>query len=403
MTIEIGNLLLIIATAWVVGLGFRMMKLPLLLGELTAGLILGPAMLGLFHDTVAVRVMAELGIFFLMLHAGLETEPKALMKSSKLGLAIAFAGMLLPFGLGVGVSLLFGTTLIQALFVGMGLSITAISVTVKIFKDFRYQNQEIVNLVMVAALADDILAFILVSVILTVGTAGAMSLGGLAILVLKVVGFFAAVLFLGNVALKHVFLRFFSTGGQKSFTLTIIIGLTFGTIAELLGIHFVIGAYIAGLFVDESLIHPSLYKKIEDRLFGITYGFLGPVFFVSLAFHVEFDAFTNPHTLAFLAAILVAAVVGKVAGAGAIAWRAGRSLRESGIIGFAMNGRGAVELILAAIGLETGIITVEIFSVLVVMAFVTTFVTPLALKPLIRQQGSGGSGDGLSAAAAGRD
>ncbi len=384
MSIQIENLLLILVTVWVVGLLFRALKLPLLLGELAAGLIFGPAVLGLFHDSEAIRVMAELGIFFLMLHAGLETEPKALLHSSKLGIAIALVGMILPLGLGVGVGLLFGATLIQALFIGMGMSITAISVTVKIFKDFRYENREIINLVMVAALTDDILAFVLISVILTLATAGSLTLAGLGLLVLKLFGFFAASLFLGNVILKHVFSRFFARSGGKAFTLTLIIGLTFGLIAESLGIHFVIGAYLAGLFIKEDLIAPKIFHKIEDRLFGITYSFLGAIFFVSLGFHVDFRAFTDPTALAFLAVVLVASIVGKVVGAGVVARLAGRSARESGIIGFAMNGRGAVELILATIGLETGIINTEIFSILVFMAFFTTFITPLALKPLIR-------------------
>ncbi len=362
---------------------FRMLKLPLLLGELLAGLIFGPALLGWFHETETIKVLAELGIFFLMLHAGLETEPKQLMKSSKLGLAIAAAGVILPFGLGAGVAHLFGANLIESLFIGMGLSITAISVTVKIFKDFKYKNYNVKNLVMVAAVADDIIAFVLVSVILTLATAGAVTVGEIGFLLLKLVGFFGAVFLLGNKVLTKFFEKFFNSNGGKAFTLTLIFGLLFGMIAELLGIHFVIGAYMAGLFVKEEMISQAVYHKIEDRLFGLSYSFLGPIFFVSLGFHVDFGVFANLHTFGFLAAILAAAVFGKVVGAGLVAKAFGKSWQDSAIIGFAMNGRGAVELILASIGLELGIITGEIFSILVFMAFFTTFITPLALKFLL--------------------
>ena len=386
MSIEIESLLLIMVVVWTTGMIFRLLKLPLLLGELLAGLIFGPAIFGIFHETEMIKILAELGIFFLMLHAGLETEPKRLLRSSKLGLGIALAGVVAPFGLGFLVAHLFGATLMQSLFIGMALSITAISVTVKIFKDLKYKNEEVKDLVMVAAVADDIIAFVLVSVILTLATAGSFSAAEVGFLLVKLVAFFGAIFFIGEKVLVHFFRRFFNESGGKAFTLTLIFGLVFGMIAEYLGIHFVIGAYMAGLFVKEELISEKIYEKIEDRLFGLSYSFLGPIFFVSLGFHVDFAAFTDPATLGFLMAILFVAIFGKVVGAGIIAKLAGKSTRDAGVIGFAMNGRGAVELILASIGLEFGIITPEIFSILVCMAFVTTFITPIGIKLLLPKQ-----------------
>lgn len=382
MSIEIENLLLIMVVVWTAGMIFRALKLPLLLGELLAGLVFGPAILGFFHETETIKILAELGIFFLMLHAGLETEPKQLMKSSKLGLAIAAAGVMLPFGLGYVVAEFFGASTIQSLFIGMGISTTAISVTVKIFKDFKYENTEVKNLVMVAAVADDIIALVMASVILTIATAGSISAAEIGFLLLKLTLFFGTVFLLGTKVFVQFFKRFFNDSGGKAFTLTLIFGLLFGMIAEMLGIHFVIGAYMAGLFVKEECISEKIFTKIEDRLFGMSYSFLGPIFFMSLGFHVDFKAFADPHTLAFLTAIVLAAIVGKVVGAGSAARIFGKSRKDSAIIGFAMNGRGAVELILASIGLEFGIITGEIFSILVFMAFITTFVTPLVLKLL---------------------
>ena len=383
MSTEIETLLLIMVVVWTMGMIFRALKLPLLLGELLAGLIFGPALLNLFHETEMIKILAELGIFFLMLHAGLETEPKQLMKASKLGLAIAAAGVALPFGLGFFVAELFGATTIQSVFVGMGLSITAISVTVKLFKDLKYQNKEIKNLVMVAAVADDIIAFVLVSVVLTVATAGSITAMEIGFLLHKLLAFFGVIFLLGKKVFVHFFEKFFNATGGKAFTLTLIFGFLFGFIAEKLGIHFVIGAYMAGLFVKEELINQHIYRKIEDRLFGLSYSFLGPIFFVSLGFHVDFAFLKDTTQLAFLGSILAAAIIGKVVGAGLVARFFGKSRRQSAIIGFAMNGRGAVELILASIGLSYGIITEEIFSILVFMAFFTTFITPIVLKLLL--------------------
>lgn len=388
MSIEIENLLLIMVVVWTTGMLFRAIKLPLLLGELLAGLIFGPALLGLFHNTETIQILAELGIFFLMLHAGLETEPKQLLKSSKLGMLIALSGVLLPFALGTVTAILFGATKIQSIFLGMGMSITAISVTAKIFKDFKYKNSEVKNLVMIAAVADDILAFVLVSVILTIARVGALTFSEVGLLVLKLLIFIGVIFVIGEILFKTVINKFFNDSGGKAFTLTLIFGLLFGVIAEQLGIHFVIGAYMAGLFVKEELISKEIFSKIEDRLFGLSYSFLGPIFFVSLGFSVDFTIFANINTAMFLLAILVAAIVGKVFGAGIVARIFGKSTRDSAIIGFAMNGRGAVELILASIGLEEGIITQELFSILVFMAFFTTFITPIALKFILPKPNS---------------
>lgn len=383
MSIEIESLLWIMVVVWTTGMVFRVLKLPLLLGELLAGLIFGPALLGWFHETETLKILAELGIFFLMLHAGLETEPRQLLKSSKLGIGIAVAGVALPFTFGALTAHFFGTNLVQALFIGMGMSITAISVTAKIFKDFKCQNAEVKNLVMVAAVADDIIAFMMVSVILTLATTGTVTAASVGILFVKLAAFFGVIFVLGHTVFQQFFKRFFNTSGGKAFTLILIFGLLFGLIAEKLGIHFVIGAYMAGLFVKEEMMDQKVYEKIEDRLFGLSYSFLGPIFFISLGFHVDFKVFADMHTFWFLIAILIGAIAGKVLGAGLTAKLFGKSFKDSAIVGFAMNGRGAVELILASIGLEYGIITGEIFSILVFMAFFTTFITPIGLKFLL--------------------
>ena len=312
---------------------------------------------------------------------------RQLLKASKRGLSIALAGMFLPLLLGTAIGLAFGATMMQSLFIGMGMSITAISVTVKIFKDFNFTDRKIINLVMAAALADDILAFVLVSVVLTVATAGTLTALDTLLVILKVAGFFAAIIFIGGWMLKPLFKHFFSKLGGTAFPLTIILGLFFCLIAEKLGIHYVIGAYMAGLFMKKDYINPAVFERIEDRLNGFAYGFLGPIFFVSLGFSVEFATFAEPSSFKFLVALLAASIIGKVVGSGGVARMTGSSYRESAVIGLAMNGRGAVELILATIGLEAGIITPEIFSILVFMAFFTTFITPIAFKFLIREDG----------------
>lgn len=384
---EIQSLLLIMTVVWGTGMVFRRLKLPILLGELLAGLVFGPALFGVFHDNETIHVLAELGIFFLMLHAGLETSPKDLIHSSKKSLGIATGGVLLPLLLGYGVGIYFGYTSIQSFFIGMSLSITAISVTTKIFKDFKYNKSKVAHLVMGAAIVDDIAAFLLLSIILGMVNSGGM-LPPMEVLLLvgKVALFFGGVIFAGT-KLIPVFSKVFSDHGYKAFTFTLIIALAFGWFAEVIGLHYILGAYLAGLFVKEEIVHPKVYQKIEDRLFGLSYSFLGPIFFVSLGFYVDFGIFQDTQALPFLIAVIGAAIIGKVVGAGAVAYFMGIKKTESLIIGFSMNGRGAVELILATIGLQMGLIDNTIFSVLVFMAFFTTLMTPLSLKYLLKVLG----------------
>jgi Kef-type K+ transport system membrane component KefB len=384
---EIESLFLIMAVVWGTGMVFRRLKLPILLGELLAGLVFGPALFGVFQDNETIRVLAELGIFFLMLHAGLETNPKDLLHSSKASVAIAAGGVVLPLLLGYGVAIYFGYSGIQAAFIGLALSITAISVTTKIFKDFKFSKSKIAHLVMGAAIIDDIVAFLLLSIILGI-VAGGGVIAPLEILWLvgKVVLFFGGVILAGTKFIP-VFNKIFSDKGYKAFTFTLIIALAFGVFAEQIGLHYILGAYLAGLFVKEEIIHPEVYRKIEDRLFGLSYSFLGPIFFVSLGFHVDFGVFSDPVALPFLIAITAAAIIGKVVGAGGMAYFSGQKTKESMIVGFSMNGRGAVELILAVIGLELGLIDETIFSVLVFMAFFTTLMTPIILKYLLKSLG----------------
>lgn len=384
---EIQTLLLILVVVWGTGMLFRWLQLPVLLGELLAGLIFGPAAIGLFQETETIKMLAELGIFFLMLHAGLETNPRDLLTSSKTSMAVAAGGIAVPMLLGYGVAKAFGYNDFTSVFIGMSLSITAIPVTIKVFKEFNFAKSKIAHLVMGAAIADDIAAFIVLSVLLGIVEAGGqLPLAEVLMLIGKVVVFFGGALLAGT-KLIPVFKSVFQEQGYKAFTFTLIIALAFGVFAEWIGLHYILGVYLGGLFVKEEVIHPDVYRKIEDRLFAMSYSFLGPIFFVSLGFHVDFGILKDPAVLPFLGAILVAAIVGKMVGAGLPAYLAGHTRIESLIVGTSMNARGSVELIVALIGLELGLIDKNTFSVLIFMAFLTTLMAPISLKFLLRSMG----------------
>lgn len=373
------QILLLLSGVWIIGRIFHRFKWPSLFGELLAGIILGPVFLGVIEEgNTTIQILADLGIFFLMLHAGLETSPKDLFKASGKALIVASGGVILPFIMGYFTSTLFGYSPVQSLFIATGLSITAIAVSAKLFKDCNINNSEIAHITLGAAIIDDIMGLILLSIVLSVASENTVNISEILFLTLKIILFFGAVLFVGQKVFPK--LQRVMQSGNKGFTFTIIIALLFGVVAEALHIHIIVGAFLAGLFIREEVINPGVFNKIEDRVYGLSYSFLGPIFFASLAFHLDFGILKSAGfftiTLAFVA------IISKVLGAGLAAKIAKVNNINSLGIGLAMNSRGAVELIIAVIGLERGIIDQTIFSALVFMAFITTLVSILGLKPI---------------------
>jgi Kef-type K+ transport system membrane component KefB len=379
------NLLMVMALVWTAGVVFRKIKQPPVLGELLAGIIFGPTVLGVIHPDATIKVLSDLGVFFLMFYTGLETNPFDLKRTGKQSFMVGFGGFCLPFVLGFGACALMGIDTVSGLFVGLGLSITAIAVNARVLTDMKLQKYRITPVIIGASIVDDVLSLaIMTSIISLAAGSGRMGWGALGVTLLKVSAFFAITVFIG-MRIYPLFKGYFSSREAKGFTFSLIVALLFGLGAELAGLHIVIGAYMAGLFVREGIVHKALLQKINDRFVSITYGFLGPIFFVSLSFHMTFTIFETQ--LVLIMALLAVAVIGKMIGAGGAAYMAGMSKIESTAVGLAMNGRGAVELIIASIGLELGIIDDTFFSILVVVAFVTTFIPPISLSFYLNRKG----------------
>ncbi len=379
------NLLLVMVLVWTAGVVFRKIHQPPLLGELLAGIIFGPTLLGIIGPDPTLTVLSELGVFFIMFYAGLETNPTDLVRNVRLSFWVGAGGVIVPFAMGYFTCVFAGMTVPQALFVGLGLSITAIAINARVLNDLSLQHYRVTPVIMGASIVDDVLCLALFSSIVGMTVEGnSFSITGLIIDGCQVLLFFAVTFFLG-IHLVPKLSQFLSTREAKGFTFSLIIALVFGLLAEMAGLHIMIGAYLAGLFVRKAIVHKPLFQKVNDRLVAITFGFLGPIFFVSLSFHMTFTIFTS--TLGLLLLLFVVAVLGKVIGAGAGALMGGMSKQESAVIGCAMNGRGAVELIIASIGLEAGLINDTIFSILVAIAFFTTLFSPISLSFYLQRNG----------------
>ncbi|MBT4917571.1 cation:proton antiporter [Candidatus Peregrinibacteria bacterium] len=373
------TLLILMVVIWVAGKIFRAINLPVLFGELLGGIIVGPMVLGIIDpSSEIIKILAELGIFFLMLHAGLETDPHQLIKASKKSFLVAIGGLALPFAGGYFVSTAMGIPPQEALFIGTVLSITAIAITIRLFKEYNLQRTISSNVSIGAAVITDILSLIIFSVVLSVIETGDVSFIAISLLLAKIILFFGLVIFGGMKTAKYMN-KFLS---KKGFTSALIIALVLGLIAEWIGLHIIIGAFLAGLFIREEILDEKTFAKIEDRIYGLSYSFVGPIFFASLAFYLDFSGIMKNPLL--LIALLATAIIGKTVGSGLMARVQKIKPQRALLIGIAMNSKGVVDLIIASIGLEKGIIGTEVFSILVVIAFTSTLFALFAVKPLIK-------------------
>lgn len=380
--VDFTDLLILMVVIWTAGKIFRFLNLPVIFGELVGGIIVGPVLLNLVYiDSEVIKVVAEFGIFFLMLHAGLETNPDKLLEAGKKSIMIAIGGALLPFLGGYFTSILFGYPHATAFFVGMAISISAIAIGARLFKDHNMLNSRVANFSLSAAIIDNIIVLVLFSLALNIVETGTIALVPLLFLLAKVIAFFVIVIWGGNKISPHMdkVINF----KNKGFTLTLIIALMMGLIAEAIGLHMIIGAFLAGLFIRGEVLDKRVFAKVEDRIYGMSYSFFGPIFFASMAFHLDFSVFfATPH---FLLAIVIIAIFGKLIGSGIITNLLKMKPMESLAIGLALNNRGAVELIVASIGLQMGIIDKNIFSILVITAFITTVISIMAFQPVAKR------------------
>ena len=388
------NLILILAAAWFLGRVFTRFGLPAILGELLAGIILGPTLLGIISPSEPLEMLAEFGIFFLMFHAGLEMDPKEAVEHIWPSIAVALGGFILPFVLGFFACMMFGGTVYQSLFVGMGLSITAIAVQARILHDMQIQNTTIGHIIIGAAIIDDILALVTLSILLGLAESGKIQAMQVSFVVFKAIAFFALTIFIGQFIIPKL-IRKLDDREAKTFTFALISALAVGYLAELAGLHLIIGAFLAGQFVRKEIIDRGFYQKINDRFYSLSYGFMAPIFFVSLSFHLHFQ--WKWPVIIFTITITLIAITGKLIGCGLGAFLYGHKVWGSAIIGCGMNGRGAVEMVVAAVVINLSdkliasntitepLLTHDQFSALICMAFITTIIAPLSLKWTVKK------------------
>ena len=398
-------LILLVATRMFGELAERA-RLPALVGELVAGIFLGYLLFRFQHLAPSIWFtansdifagLAGLGMFFLMLLAGIRMEPLDFARTSKSAILIAIGGMLVPVSVGytLGVAVLPESPykMAQCLFLGVALAITAVPVAVRMFLDLGALDSRVGKAVIAAALWDDLLSLFMIALLLAaIGSQATVgfTLGNLLPVVGKVLVFFAITIPVGLFVFPWIGKSFRHLSfPEVDFSMLLIAALAYAVLAEFFELHPIIGAFMAGMFFHPKVVDEASYDRVEQQMSGLTRGFLAPIFFASVGFHLDLSSVGQVPGFAVVLTLL--ALASKLIGSGVSAYWAGFSKHESLLVGVGMSGRGAVELIVAGVALEAGLflqpdppglIVQNLFSAIVIMAIVTTVAAPIALRLL---------------------
>ena len=382
MELSFVNLLLVLLAGWVGGQIAERLRYPAVLGELLVGITLGPPLLGLLQGSEAITVLAELGVLLMMLYVGMEIDPRELGKASWAGLLAAAGGFITPFVLGYLVVVWMGYSTTAALFLAIAVAITSLTTKSRILVDLKILDTRIAHVLMAGALISDSAALVVFAAVIGLVDVGSIEVLNLVLVAGKALLFFGGTAFLGLKVFPFLFKRIAKTSlNNRTFnaTLVLLLAIFFAELAELAGLHAILGTFLAGLFLHEGMgIERKMSRELTSLVHDISIGFLAPIFFVTAGFDVTFSVFRTD--LMLLLIIFAVAFVGKILGTALFYLPTGYGWREGITIGAGMNGRGAVEIIIAGIGLEMGIISNEIFSILVFMAIFTTATVPFGLK-----------------------
>ncbi|MFH2136556.1 MAG: cation:proton antiporter [Patescibacteria group bacterium] len=394
---------------------------PSVLGELVIGVILGNLVLLGLHifepikTDLTIAFLAELGVVILLFQIGLESNIQKMRQVGLRAFLVAIIGVVVPFILGtyvVGPLLLPGLSFNAYLFLGATLTATSVGITARVFRDLNKLQTSEAQIVLGAAVLDDVLGLIILAVVSAIVTIGAVSFGMIAWITAKAILFLVGAIVLGQIFapyLGKIFAKIHTGVGMK-LTLAISFGLTLAYLAQKIGLAPIVGAFAAGLVLDpvhfryfkdpkvvsdvkeiikdapqeiqqkvNEAVEPHAHRHIEDLIEPIGF-FLVPIFFVVTGINVKLETLFNLPILLVALGITVAAFIGKIV-SGLVAGKVNKS-----IVGFGMIPRGEVGLIFAMIGKSLGVVSDEIFSAIVIMVILTTLLTPPILTFLLKRQ-----------------
>ncbi len=401
------DVLLVIGLSRFMGLFFAQIKQPLVIGEIVAGVMLGPSLLGLLFPATAaflfppdviplLGILSQVGLIFFMFLIGLELDPRYLQGSLNIAILVSHVSILVPFSLGAVLALLLfplvsnvGVSFTAfALFLGAAMSITAFPVLARIIAENNLQNSRLGTLALTCAAVDDVTAWCLLLVAIAVTRTNTM-VGAIPNILASGL-YIAFMLTIGRQGLRKLCPIYDGAGKLTQSMLAMIYGLVVlsALITEMMGIHLIFGAFLLGAVMPK---HEGLVRDLVAKTEDFVLTFLLPIFFAYSGLRTQVGLLNSWSLWGLCGLVLMVAIVGKYVGTFVAARFSGLSKRDSSALGWLMNTRGLTELIVLNIGLNLGVVTPLLFTMLVIMALVTTFMTSPLLewtypKQLIRQQ-----------------
>ncbi len=401
----LGQIVLLILTGRLLGEIMQRVGQPAVMGQLLAGILLGPTFFGLlwpagrnavFPDTpeqlAMLKAVSQVGVLLLLLLAGMETDISLVRKVKRAAASASLAGIAFPFAAGfvlgqfLPISLLPDPEhrLIASIFLGTMLSISSVKIVATVVREMDFVRRTIGQIILATAIVDDTLAWIIIAINFGLAEHGAFDLWVLARSVAGTLIFLALSFTIGRrVVFKIIRLtndHLVSEAGVVA-AILVIMG-AMALITDWIGVHTVLGAFVAGILIGQS---PILTREIDNQIRGITAGLFMPVFFGAAGLQADLTILFDPRLLLLTGAMVLIASVGKAAGAFTGGWAGGLRPREAVALAAGMNARGSTEVIVATIGLALGVLSNDLFTMIVTMALVTTLLMPPTLRWALRR------------------
>jgi Kef-type K+ transport system membrane component KefB/nucleotide-binding universal stress UspA family protein len=375
-------------------------KQPGVMGQLIAGLVLGPSLLGalfpdwqhaLFPSAKEQKAMLEgvsqFGVLMLLLLTGMETDLKLVRRTGAASAIASIAGIVVPFACGVALGEMLpdsmlpdpGKRLITSLFLGTALSIASVKIVATVIREMNFLRRSVGQIILASAIIDDTIGWMITAVIFSLALQGHVDFWSVAQSVLGTLAFMGLSLTIGR-RIVFIIIRWVNDVFASDFaviTTILLIMCAMALITDLIGVHTVLGAFVAGILIGES---PILTRHIDEQLRGLIIAFFMPVFFGTAGLSADLTILKEMNFLLLTLGLIAIASVGKFGGAFIGGKLAGLNFRESLALGTGMNARGSTEVIVATIGLSMGALSQNLFTMIVTMAVITTMAMPPTLR-----------------------
>src|SRR5713101_1299997 len=370
---ELRDILIILVAAKVGAELSERLSVPAVVGEIVAGILIGPSVLGLVDSNNVLRLLGEVGVILLLLTVGLEMDLAELGAVGRASLLVATVGVIVPFVAGAGVGGLFGLSTNQAVFVGAALTATSVGITARVFGDLRALASVEARTVLGAAVADDVMGLVILTVVVRLVTEGSLSVAGVAGVVVIAVGFLVVSGVVGVRVAPCLFALISRHSRSSGTVLALALAFTLGLaeLAQAARLAPIVGAFVAGVALSRS----ASSDRIRRDLIPVGHLFV-PVFFLEIGIDAHVNEFVRPAVVGLAGALLVVAVVGKLASAAGL-WK---SPGDRLLVGVGMIPRGEVGLIFATLGLEQHIFGNDVYAALLLVVLLTTLLPPPVLR-----------------------